>query len=271
MSRHFDYIEWHAGHELFCEAPARKEAAVPRPFCVPGGPSLYAHVQSTYWGVGFLKFYQLKQAPNFLLAAPIITLAVLAVTHYVRAQPAVSATLGGILPAALLPWTEKKRKPERTGYFSSHVFVFVAQLAAMLAFGTLFMHIQVRIPMLRLRFCPVSLCPSSTRRTEHGQLLTMAPQPLVLRRHEVACDHPAVAHALLTLVRWHRQQCRQNKAESVLLATPISSAMAVKPTKVMRGTTYSAPRTHATCVRWSALGQIMRNESTIDKSALCRC
>ena len=207
MCRHFDYIKWHAGHELFCEAPVWKEAAVPRPFCVPGGTSLYAHVQSTYWGVGFLTFYQLKQAPNFLLAAPIITLAGLAVMHYVRAQPALSATLGGILPAALLPWAELKPNSEHLGYFSSQVFVFVAQLAAMLAFGTLFMHIQVRIFMLRLRFCPFSLCLSLTRRIEHGQLLTMAPRP-----HSAAAQssvrQAAVAQAPLAVVRWHRKQCR---------------------------------------------------------------
>mgnify|MGYP002050440369 CR=1 FL=1 len=39
-------------------------------WCRERVPSIYAHVQRTYWNVGFLRYYELKQLPNFALAAP---------------------------------------------------------------------------------------------------------------------------------------------------------------------------------------------------------
>jgi phosphatidylinositol glycan class V len=33
-------------------------------------PSIYTHVQSTYWNVGLLRYWNMAQAPNFLIASP---------------------------------------------------------------------------------------------------------------------------------------------------------------------------------------------------------
>lgn len=49
-------------------------------------PSIYAHVQSAYWGVGALRYYQWKQIPNFLLAMPALLLTAVGAATFFSAQ-----------------------------------------------------------------------------------------------------------------------------------------------------------------------------------------
>ncbi|KAK9273165.1 hypothetical protein L1049_017972 [Liquidambar formosana] len=65
-----------------------------RPWCKARLPLLYNYIQSHYWGVGFLRYFQLKQLPNFLLASPILSLALCSIVHYVKSWPELFFSLG---------------------------------------------------------------------------------------------------------------------------------------------------------------------------------
>nr|KAJ0219363.1 hypothetical protein LSAT_V11C300104940 [Lactuca sativa] len=45
-------------------------------------------------GVGFLKYFKLKQLPNFLLSSPILLIEVCSIIHYVKLQPEAFFSLG---------------------------------------------------------------------------------------------------------------------------------------------------------------------------------
>ncbi|KAK8638620.1 hypothetical protein V6N13_137035 [Hibiscus sabdariffa] len=65
-----------------------------RPWCKARIPLLYNYIQSYYWGVGFLRYFQFKQLPNFLLASPILSLAVCSIIYYVKSRPEIVRSLG---------------------------------------------------------------------------------------------------------------------------------------------------------------------------------
>lgn len=55
----------YAAFAAFCTTP------VPHPdWCDHIPPSIYTHVQSKYWNVGFFRYWAISQIPNFLIAAP---------------------------------------------------------------------------------------------------------------------------------------------------------------------------------------------------------
>lgn len=55
-----------------------------RPWCNARVPYLYGFIQSHYWEVGFLRYFQLKQLPNFLLASPMLLLGMSSIIAYAK-------------------------------------------------------------------------------------------------------------------------------------------------------------------------------------------
>ncbi|XP_010535916.1 PREDICTED: GPI mannosyltransferase 2 isoform X2 [Tarenaya hassleriana] len=79
------------GYYNICHGRNRDEV---RPWCKARVPLLYNFIQSHYWGVGFLRYFQFKQLPNFLLASPILSLAVCSILSYVKSRPELFLSLG---------------------------------------------------------------------------------------------------------------------------------------------------------------------------------
>ncbi|XP_053349865.1 palmitoyltransferase ZDHHC18-A [Clarias gariepinus] len=115
------------------------DAAAPTPsWCLNPVPVLYSYIQDVYWDVGFLRYFQLKQVPNFLLALPIATLSALASYMYILANPRFCLCLG-------LGEIEKKKKEGKppTGLYCPKVFVYIVHCSVLLTFGIFCMHVQV--------------------------------------------------------------------------------------------------------------------------------
>ncbi|KAM9369800.1 GPI mannosyltransferase 2 [Phaethornis superciliosus] len=107
------------------------------PWCSQRFPVVYSYIQDVYWNVGFLRYFELRQIPNFLLASPVTLLGLWAAWTYVTANPRHCLTLG-----LERRKTEEDDKP-RTGFCSPAVFVYVVHATVLLVFGFFCMHVQV--------------------------------------------------------------------------------------------------------------------------------
>lgn len=84
--------------------------------------------------VGFLKYYTLKNIPNFLIAAPILVFSFYAVYLFVFTLPRQFFSLGFI--------SEHHRK-ENNGVFTTRVLVFIYHWFILLLVSVCILHVQV--------------------------------------------------------------------------------------------------------------------------------
>ncbi|XP_008835055.1 GPI mannosyltransferase 2 isoform X4 [Nannospalax galili] len=108
------------------------------PWCSWDLPLIYSYIQDVYWNVGFLRYFELRQVPNFLLAIPVAILVVWAAWTYVTAHPWFCLTLG--LQRSKDSKILEKPHP---GFLSPQVFVYLVHATVLLLFGGLCMHVQV--------------------------------------------------------------------------------------------------------------------------------
>uniref|UniRef100_U3JC29 GPI mannosyltransferase 2 n=2 Tax=Ficedula albicollis TaxID=59894 RepID=U3JC29_FICAL len=107
------------------------------PWCSQRFPVVYSYVQDTYWNVGFLRYFELRQIPNFLLALPVTLLCSWAAWTYVSTNPRHCLTLG------LERRKTEERGKARDGFCGPAAFVYVVHSTALLLFGFSCMHVQV--------------------------------------------------------------------------------------------------------------------------------
>ena len=134
------------GRQVYCTSND------PRPWCSEG--SMYAFVQRHYWNNGFLRYYVMKQVPNFLLASFVFfsaascTIASFPYFHEIVANFSHDTSTKGLHYAT----GSLKSQLLRPGRIRS--LVYIVHLFALTLFAALFMHVQVTTRFLMCQ-CPL--------------------------------------------------------------------------------------------------------------------
>ncbi|EDV55683.2 uncharacterized protein Dere_GG20647, isoform A [Drosophila erecta] len=105
------------------------------PWCQYTFPFPYSYVQSHYWDVGFLRYYQWKQLPNFLLALPMLSFMHWHCYDYM--QHLIKAVWSRLTPSGY-----KELIRDHT------TFPFVLHAALLTLVCTVYVHIQVSTRLL---------------------------------------------------------------------------------------------------------------------------
>ncbi|KAI1311329.1 hypothetical protein EDD11_003474 [Mortierella claussenii] len=122
------------GYFLYCSGASSGLEA--RSWCHSALPSIYTFVQDFYWNVGFLRYYEIKQIPNFLMAAPMVTLSTLGILVYVVYDLPRAISLGRTS-------RHTARDPSEAPFLSTITFPYIVLWAVLLLSAVTTMHIQI--------------------------------------------------------------------------------------------------------------------------------
>jgi phosphatidylinositol glycan class V len=121
-------------------------------WCNSSVPLAYSYVQDQYWNVGFLRYYQWKQIPNFLLAMPVIWIILAHAYRFAKQHPQLCYTLGfwEDLSCTNLKVTEKLRIQMKQNKikFAPGMFVYVVHVVFLTVFCAVCIHVQVTTRMI---------------------------------------------------------------------------------------------------------------------------
>lgn len=105
-------------------------------------PLAYSYVQKTYWNVGFLKYYQFKQIPNFILACPIFYIMLRCIKEFTCEYKDELYMLG------LFNSKRKNGNTVKVKKYPLSMFVFVVHGLFLTMVCIFFIHIQVSTRLL---------------------------------------------------------------------------------------------------------------------------
>ncbi|XP_011647407.1 GPI mannosyltransferase 2 [Pogonomyrmex barbatus] len=111
-------------------------------WCNASIPLAYSYVQKTYWNIGFLRYYQFKQIPNFILALPILYIMLKCIKEFTYEYKDELYSLG------FLDSKIERENTIRVKKYPLNMFVFVVHGLFLTVFCLLFVHIQVSTRLL---------------------------------------------------------------------------------------------------------------------------
>lgn len=110
-------------------------------WCSDTIPFAYSYIQEKYWNVGFLKYYEIKQIPNFILAFPILYIMIRCIIEYFIENKYQLYRLKFLK-------TKKYEKITRLKRYPVQMFPFIIHGLFLTIFCILFVHIQISTRLL---------------------------------------------------------------------------------------------------------------------------